>query len=67
LRFSEHWMVPLAPLWDILFHLQTNFSLVNLGDNLLGLHLLLGATLYIELILDVFIHDSLHMSAREHL
>lgn len=60
-------MVPLAPLWDVLFHLQTNFSLVNRGGNLLGLQLLLGSALYIELILDVFIHDSLHMSAREHL
>ena len=60
-------MVPLAPLRDILFHLLSDFDLINRGDNFLGLELLLGAALYVELILDVFVHDSLHMSTREHL
>jgi hypothetical protein len=60
-------MVPLAPLRDILFHLVSYFDLINRGDSFLVLELLLGAALYIELILDVFIHNSLHMSAREYL
>jgi hypothetical protein len=61
-------MIPLAPLWHILFHLVSNFDLTKRGDNFLSLKLLLlGAALDIELILDVFIHDSLYMSTREHL
>jgi hypothetical protein len=59
-------MVPLAPLWDILFHLLSDFGLINRGNDLLSLELL-RAALYIELILDVFIHYSLYMSTREHL
>ena len=61
-------MIPLAPLWHILFHLLSDFGLTNRGNNLLSLELLLlGAALDIELILYVFIHDSLYMSTREHL
>lgn len=61
-------MVSLAPLWHILFHLLSDFGLTNRGDYFLSLKLLLlGAALDIELILDVFIHDSLYMSTREHL
>ena len=60
-------MVPITPLRHILFHVMSNIGLINRGDNLLSLELLLGAALDIELILDVFIHNSFCMSTREHL
>jgi hypothetical protein len=61
-------MIPLAPLWHILFHLLSDFGLTERGDNLLSLKLLLlGAALDVKLILDVFIHDSFYMSTRKHL
>ena len=59
-------MVPLAPLWDILFHLLSDLGLINRVNYLLSLELL-GVALYFELILDVLIHYSLYMSTREHL